>query len=572
MAQFDAVDEATWKAAVTKSLAGKSFEKTLVGATAGGLPIAPLYSAGPERPPELAVSRASGASTFQVAHVCAADGLAAAASAARSEGIDALLLCGSARGPAALAGAPPICVDAGEDALATAAALGRAGAEVVHALFDPFAAALAQGGLGEPLDAALARGVDAARAAGSARAPLAVSPCAILEAGGSEAQAVGFALAAFAAWIRAGAEGAAIGVCAATLGEVFPGVALVRALRLALGRLAGALGAAPPALVVGRSLARLRAEIDRPSNVLRSTNEAVALILGGADVVALAPFALGTGASSFGERLPKNVLLVLREESHLGRVADAAGGGYLVESLTDSIARAGWDELRRIEGEGGLARSLAEGKLQARVHAAAEARARDVARRKRVLVGVNDFSPAVFDPPPPIGDPQPSATLVSPIERLAPARDAAPFEALRRRAARCGAPKALLLGLGAAADYRAREGFARRFAEVGGFGVELAPIGAGDEAPARAARAVTEGAPDVVVLCGSDAGYAADACAVVAAVRAASKAHLSLAGRPGELEAPLAAAGLDDAIFVGVDAVVLLSAWLDAVTLREGAK
>lgn len=588
MAPFEPVTEATWREAVVTHLQGKSFEKTLVGTSADGAPIQPLYSSGPARPAALASPRPR----WLVGATCDASDLDATLTSAKEQGVEALLYRGAAPSAASPSGAAPtdanlpVFVDAGEASLAVAAALTKRGLSRVSALFDPFAAALTRGGGSLSLDAALAQGVVALEGAADGTYPIAVSPQLVLEGGGSEAQAIGFALAATAAWLRAADAGPGraraakhLGVITATLGDVFHGIALQRALRLALGKLLAAceLGDVSP-LLVGRSAARLRAGVDRPSNMLRSTNEAIALIVGGVDAVFVTPFTLDGVPAELGRRLAKNLLLVLREESHLGRVHDAAGGSYYVESHSDALARAGWEELARIEGEGGLARSLEAGAFQARVAAVAETRARDVARRKSVLVGVNDFAGADLGPAlaaPESGDPEAPAHAITP---LALERDAAPFEALRRRAALVGErghpPTCLLLAFGDGADWRAREGFTRRLAEVGGFAVELVTLGAPPaegagagsfDAIARAAsEAVVARRPDVAVLCSSDARYADGAAAIVTACRAGSPVHLALAGRPGDLEAPLRAAGLDSAVYVGVDAVIVLSAWLDA--------
>jgi methylmalonyl-CoA mutase len=59
-------------------------------------------------------------------------------------------------------------------------------------------------------------------------------------------------------------------------------------------------------------------------------------------------------------------------------------------------------------------------------------------------------------------------------------------------------------------------------------------------------------------LCSSDKIYAADATAAAKALQAAGARHIYLAGRPGEREAELRDAGVQDFIFAGGDALALL--------------
>jgi methylmalonyl-CoA mutase len=62
----------------------------------------------------------------------------------------------------------------------------------------------------------------------------------------------------------------------------------------------------------------------------------------------------------------------------------------------------------------------------------------------------------------------------------------------------------------------------------------------------------------LVCLCSSDKVYAAQAIAAAKALHAAGAKHIYLAGRPGEQEASLRAAGVGHFIFAGGDALATL--------------
>jgi methylmalonyl-CoA mutase len=64
----------------------------------------------------------------------------------------------------------------------------------------------------------------------------------------------------------------------------------------------------------------------------------------------------------------------------------------------------------------------------------------------------------------------------------------------------------------------------------------------------------------IACLCSSDAVYATQAAAAASALRGAGAKHIYLAGRPGELEATLRAAGVGTFIHVGCNLLATLTA------------
>ena len=90
----------------------------------------------------------------------------------------------------------------------------------------------------------------------------------------------------------------------------------------------------------------------------------MAAVLGGADSVTVAPFdACYKQPDEASRRLARNTQLLLKHEAWMGRVADAAGGSYYVEALTDFLAREGWKRMQEIEARGGYRKAQADGSL-----------------------------------------------------------------------------------------------------------------------------------------------------------------------------------------------------------------
>lgn len=131
---------------------------------------------------------------------------------------------------------------------------------------------------------------------------------------------------------------------------------------------------------------------DAHANILRGTTEALSAVLGGCDSLQVAAFdAPAGGHDELAQRVARNTQLVLAEECDLTRVIDPAGGSYYVEWLTDEIARRAWGLFQEIEQDGGMAPAIVVGRPQSWVAATAKTRADQVARRRTVLVGTNQY-------------------------------------------------------------------------------------------------------------------------------------------------------------------------------------
>lgn len=386
-------------------------------------------------------------------------------------------------------------------------------------------------------------------------------------AGGTEAQELGFALAAALAYLRALEEGglpldearSLLAFRLAADADEFVTIAKFRALRRLFARVEEACGLAPAPIYVHAETAwRMMTRRDPWTNLLRATLAAFAAAVGGADAVTVLPFTQALGApDDFARRLARDTQLVLQDEAHIHAVDDPASGSGGMEALTEALCERGWEELQRLEAEGGLAAALEKGLFQTRVAEVAGKRAQNVARSRDKITGSNAF--------PDIGE-APVATLApfdpSLLEAQAPAgapksaplrprRLAEPFEALRDRSdatlVESGArPRVFLANLGAVAAFTARANFAKNFFEAGGIEAVFGEEGADVASAFRASGA------KLACVCSSDAIYAEKA-ERAARDLAAAGARVYLAGRPGELDTALRAAGVAEFIYAGGD-------------------
>jgi methylmalonyl-CoA mutase len=269
---------------------------------------------------------------------------------------------------------------------------------------DPVSSIAAHGLISAERGKILADAVDAAcflREKGYRLRPFLASGRAWHQAGGSAKEELAYTLAAAVTY--AGALNAigwpveetarAVQFCLTAETDLFLTIAKFRAIRALWSRVGEVAGfpAEPPALIAEMSF-RAVTERDPYVNLLRGTSAAFGAAIGGAEGILLIPFNTRHGTpDAFARRLARNTQLVLQEEGQLGRVADAAGGSWYVEDLTNRLAALAWEEFRRIEAAGGLVAALEQGLVYRSLIDARQRRQRNIARGRDKITGVSAF-------------------------------------------------------------------------------------------------------------------------------------------------------------------------------------
>jgi methylmalonyl-CoA mutase len=134
---------------------------------------------------------------------------------------------------------------------------------------------------------------------------------------------------------------------------------------------------------------------DAHTNMLRTTTEAFSGVVGGCDSLHVSPYDEVTRLpDEFSRRIARNTQTILAEECDLTRVVDPAGGSHYVEWLTNEVATRAWALFQEIEKLGGMTAALQAGFPQKLVAEAAKARADGVAKRRTIIVGVNQYANA----------------------------------------------------------------------------------------------------------------------------------------------------------------------------------
>ncbi len=244
-------------------------------------------------------------------------------------------------------------------------------------------------------------------------------------------------------------------------------------------------------------------------NMLRSQTQAMSAALASVDEITVTPFdAPYKKSDEFSERIARNQQLLLKEESHLDKVVDPAGGSYYIEELTMSLAQVAWKLFLETEDKGGFKAAVESYDVTNAVNASANARFDKVAKRREQLLGTNQF-PNFTE----VSDGKKALTCccacACEMEDSAPVlnnkRLASQFEDLRQATENAAhTPVVFMLTIGNLAMRLARAQFSDNFFGCAGYKLidnnGFNTVEEGVEA-AMAANA------DVVVLCSSDAEY-----------------------------------------------------------------
>lgn len=249
-------------------------------------------------------------------------------------------------------------------------------------------------------------------------------------------------------------------------------------------------------------------------NMLRTQTEAMSAALGGADSITVLPFnAVYEETTEFSERIARNQQILLKEESHLDKIADPSAGSYYIESLTDSLAEQAWKLFLEVQDKGGFIAAFREGFIQNEIKIVATKRNANIALRRENLLGTNQFpnltekiskelNASVFQP-------MDFTEEGAEFETLKPYRGAQGFEILRYKTDVYSKynkrPVVFMLTIGNLTFRKARAQFSCNFFAVAGFKIIDTNGFKTIEDGVAAAKAKNA---DIVVICSSDEEYA----------------------------------------------------------------
>lgn len=403
---------------------------------------------------------------------------------------------------------------------------------------------------------------------------LAVNAQHIHNAGGSAVQELAFALAQGSEYLaQLGGLGLAVDAVAPRMlfsfavgSSYFMEIAKVRAARMLWNRLVKAFGAAKDdsgKMYVHACSSRWNKSVYDPYvNMLRTTTEAMAASIGGADSISVSPFdSTFKKPDDFSYRMARNQQIILKHEAYFDKVADPAAGSYYIEQLTDSLARAAWKLFLETEEQGGFLSAVASGFIRSKVEDTCQQRDMAIAMRKKVFVGTNLYpntGERMLDKV------EPTARL-SDLAGLRQYRGPQAFEALRMGVEShiskgFKQPVVFLFTYGNPAMRKARASFSANFFGVAGYKI-IDNLGFDDID--SGVRAALEAESDIVVFCSSDESYEEMAPAAGAIKEKAPATQLVVAGNPTELIGTLTEAGVDHFVHLRTNVLDALTRFND---------
>ena len=224
------------------------------------------------------------------------------------------------------------------------------------------------------------------------------------EAGATCVQELAFTLADGLEYVRAAlAKGLDIDAFAPRLSfffcigmNFFMEIAKLRAARLLWAELMGQFAPKDPRSSMLRTHCQTSGvsltEKDAYNNVVRTTIEALAAVLGGTQ--SLHTNALDEAIAlptPFSARIARNTQLIIAEETGIPHVVDPLAGSYYVESLTASLVAEARRLIGEVEAVGGMTRAVEAGLPKQRIEEAAARKQARVDRGEEAVVGVNRY-------------------------------------------------------------------------------------------------------------------------------------------------------------------------------------
>lgn len=446
--------------------------------------------------------------------------------------------------------------------------------------FNPFKKPLRKGVAMEPANvSAMAVALIAAAKTLPGLKVLAVDSVMLANAGAYIFQELGYALAWGASWmtllteagVKADEAAARIRFNMGVSSNFFMELAKFRAARMMWAQIVAQYGADKDACKMNAHAATSRYNqtlYDAHVNLLRSQTEAMSAALAGVDSITVTPFDVPYKTpDEFSERIARNQQHLLKEESHLDKVVDPAGGSYYVETLTVSLAKEAWKLFLDTEEKGGFLACCNDGEVAKTVRESSEKRHTDVARRKEILLGTNQYPNVnemaaekivTLNGSLPCGCHHTDNACEENPAGLPSKRAASDFEALRLATeAASNRPKVFMLTIGNLAMRLARAQFSTNFFGCAGYEIidnlGFKTVEEGVDA------ALAKGA-DIVVLCSSDDEYAELAPAAFKYLD--GRAEFVVAGAPACMD-DLKAVGINEFVHVRCNVLDTLKAFND---------
>ncbi|AZA83851.1 methylmalonyl-CoA mutase [Chryseobacterium lactis] len=171
-------------------------------------------------------------------------------------------------------------------------------------------------------------------------------------------------------------------------GNYFFEMAKLRAFKIVFNQLSKEYGLDEVPYIFAETSLRNKAVADNENNLIRSTLELAAAMIGGADAVFTNNYLVGRSTAN-SEEISFKQQIVLAYESIINVFEDASNGSYYIEDITQQIAEKSWALFVEIEEAGGYLELLKQGVVQKKIYEHAVKEQQWIEEGKIKLIGVN---------------------------------------------------------------------------------------------------------------------------------------------------------------------------------------
>lgn len=171
-------------------------------------------------------------------------------------------------------------------------------------------------------------------------------------------------------------------------GNYFFEIAKIRALKLLFNQFSKEFELDEIPYIFAETSLRNKSKNDAENNLIRSTLELSAAMIGGADAVFSNDYQLEK-SDSVSEEISFKQQIVLAYESIINVFEDAGNGSYYIENLTQQFAEKSWQMFLQIENDGGYCELLKNGSIQKQIFGQAIKEQNWVEEGKIKIIGVN---------------------------------------------------------------------------------------------------------------------------------------------------------------------------------------
>jgi len=169
-------------------------------------------------------------------------------------------------------------------------------------------------------------------------------------------------------------------------------IAKIRAFKYLYNLISGEYNANANAQIFAEPSLRNKTIYDYNVNMLRTTTESMSAILSGANTISNASYdTIFHYLNEFGERIARNQLLILKEESYFKNAQSIATNSYYIETITKQIAEKALVIFKEIEKSGGFLHQLKEGTIQRKISENAQKEQVQFNAGTLVLLGTNKY-------------------------------------------------------------------------------------------------------------------------------------------------------------------------------------